>query len=124
MDNAQALQSFWSGFGWTAYDQSTVPSSEQNPAMPRITYEVVTPDPNYPAAASASLWDRSYSWQTISRKAQEIYDYIGRGGCLVPYDDGCLWIKRGTTFSQRMSDVDDAIRRIYLTIEIEHLVGT
>lgn len=123
MDSAQAIQSFWSGFGWAAYDQYTVPSQEQDPEMPRITYEVVTPDPNYPAAMSASLWDKSYSWHDISKKAQEIFDFIGRGGCMVPFDGGCLWIKRGTVFSQRMSDTDDTIRRIYLTIEVEYLVG-
>ena len=119
MDSSQALQSFWSGFGWTAYDSNTVPSEDEHPDMPRITYDVSTAEFLYSIVLSASLWDRSYSWTNISKKADEIYNKIGLGGILVPYDNGKIWIKRGSPFSQRMSDEDDAIRRIYINIEVE-----
>ena len=124
MDSAQALHNFWSGFGWKAYDTSTVPSAELNPEMPRITYDVVMSeflDTVYP---SASLWDRGYSWENITRKAMEIYEYIGLGGRVIKFDGGYIWIRRGSPFSQRMSDEDDSIRRIYLNIEAEYFINT
>lgn len=123
MDSAQALHQFWSGFGWKAYDENTVPSSAFTPEMPRITYEVSTAEFEQPIVLSASLWDRSYSWSAISQKADAIFNYIGLGGKIIPYDNGKIWIKRGTPFSQRMADEDDAIRRIYLNIEVEYFTG-
>lgn len=122
-DSAQALHEFWSGFGWKAYETSTVPSEESNPAMPRITYDVITDEFLSPVSMSASLWARSYSWTEISLKAKEIYEGIGLGGVLIPYDDGQIWIKRGHPFSQRMTDEDDAIRRIYINIEAEYFTS-
>ena len=123
MDSSQALHRFWSGFGWQAYDSSTVPSEKLTPEMPRITYDVAKAEFGSEVRLSASLWDRSYSWEDISLKENEIYEYIGLGGVLVPYDGGRLWIKRGSPFSQRMSDVDDAIRRIYININVEYFTS-
>ena len=121
MNSAEALHQFWSGFTWKAYDQSTVPSEEQNPAMPRITYEVGKAEFDVGIQLTASLWDRSYSWEAISKKADEIFDYIGLGGKVIPYDNGtsAIWIRRGVPFSQRMSDEDDSIRRIYIIVDVE-----
>lgn len=123
MNSAQAIQSFWESFDWAAYDSSTVPSEEMAPEMPRITYDVAKAEFEAPITLSASLWDRGYSWERISRKEEEIFNYIGLGGVLVPYDYGKLWIKRGTPFAQRMADEDDAIRRVYLNIEVEYFTN-
>lgn len=123
MDSAQALHKFWSGFGWKAYDESTVPSQAFDPEMPRITYSVAMAEFENTIVLSASLWARSYSWEDVSLKADEIYDAIGLGGTLLTYDDGKIWVKRGTPFAQRMPDEDDAIRRIYLNIEVEYFTA-
>ena len=125
MSSDQALHQFWSRFGWVAYDASTVPSQELSPGMPRITYEVAKSEFEAPVTLSASLWDESYSWADIGQKADEIYEYIGLGGTFVSYDYGNskLWIKRGPVFAQRMTDENDKIRRIYLTIEVEYLTA-
>lgn len=122
-DAAQALHDFWSGFGWKAYESSTVPSEEKGPEMPRITYDVEMDEFLSTLTVSASLWARSYSWSEISQKAQEIFEYIGLGGVVIPYDNGKIWIKRGHPFSQRMADVDDAVRRIYINIEVEYFTS-
>lgn len=119
MNEAKALHEFWSSFGWKAYDEQTVPSEDQNPEIPRITYEVTTDEFGEVVSLSASLWDRSYSWAAISEKAEEINSYIGRGGIILRFTDGMMWVKRGSPFSQRMSDEDDTIRRIVLNIEVE-----
>lgn len=119
MDSAQAYHSFWSGFGWKAYDMNSVPSSEMNPEMPRITYEFATDEFLNEVSLSASLWDESYSWSEITKKAEEIYNFIGLGGKIISYDNGKIWIKRGSPFSQRMADENDKIRRVYLSIVVE-----
>lgn len=121
MDSQQALHQFWSSFQWKAYDQSTVPSKEMNPEIPRITYEAATSEINYPITITASLWDRSYSWTEISQKADEIYARIGQGGVLLPYDGGAIWLTRASPFSQRLSDEDDAVRRIMINVGAEFL---
>lgn len=122
MDSAQALNNFWSSFGWKAYDSSTVPSQDQNPEIPRITYDIAMSEFDYSVSLSASLWDRGYSWKAITEKAMEIYEYIGLGGRIIDFDGGKLWIRRGQPFSQRLSDEDDSIRRIYLNIEVEYFI--
>ena len=122
-DSAQALHEFWSGFSWKAYDSATVPSKDLSPSMPRITYEVMEDEFEYPVTLNASLWDRSYAWDDISQKAKEIYEHIGLGGVLISYDDGKIWLKRGHPFAQRMGDEDDSIRRILLNIEAEYFTS-
>lgn len=124
MDRYQTLQSFWSSFGLAAYDENTVPDD----AMTRnggkyITYNVVTAYFDEPVPLTASLWFRALSWAGISELAETIGEDIGLGGKIIKYDDGYLWLKRGTPFAQRMSDDDDTIRRIYLNVEAEFLTA-
>lgn len=123
MDSAQALHQFWSSFGWKAYDATTVPSQHFDPEMPRITYEVAMSEFLSEVALTASLWDRSYSWEHITRKAEVIYNYIGLVGKIIEYDDGYLWIKRGSPFSMRLEDEDDAVRRIRINIDVEYFTA-
>ena len=121
MDKFQALHQFWSSFSWKAYDQNTVPSEDLQPEMPRITYEAGTAGFEDIANLTASLWDKSYSWASVSAKAEEIFAYIGLGGAKVNFDGGQIWITRGSPFAQRMSDEDDSIRRIVLQVQVEYL---
>ena len=122
MDKEQALQAFWSRFGWAAFDENTVPDD----AMTRtgghyITYTVAVNEFDVTTALSASLWARSRSWAEITAKSEEIFEHIGYGGRMVPYKGGRIWIRRGSPFAQRMGDTDDSIRRIYINIEAEFL---
>lgn len=118
MDEFQALQSFWSSFGLKAYDENTVPD---NAALPYITYNASKASYDESVLMSASLWYRSTSWADITAKAIEIDQKIGLSGKIVRYGKGFLWITRGTPFSQRMSDEDPTIRRIYLNIMAEYI---
>lgn len=118
MDKIQAIISFWSQFGWPAYDETTVPDSAQ---LPYITYNVSEDDFDHPVAQTISLWDRSTSWMSTESKKKEIKHAIGRGGVMKTYDDGAVWIRRGVPFAQRLSDPDDMIRRIILNIELEFI---
>lgn len=121
-DKEQALHRFWSGFGWAARDENTVPDD----AMTRfgghyITYNVATAALGEPVPLAADLWAKDTSWTAITKKAEEIAQAVGMGGKLVVFDGGYLWVCRGVPFSQRMGDKDDNIRRIRLNIMAEFL---
>ena len=118
MTKEQKLNEFWNSFGWLAFDENTVP--DETP-LPYITYAAVFDSFGAPVVLSASLWHRSRSWTTVTEKAAEIEQSVGYSGMVLPYDGGYLWLKRGHPFSQRMSDEDDGIRRIYINIEAEYL---
>lgn len=120
MTKEQAYHAFLASFGWATYDENTVPDDA---VMPRITYNLADAEFGFPVALSISLWDRSTSWTTITNKDHDIYTAIGRGGTIIKFDDGYIWIKRGQPFSQRMSDEDDSIRRIYIVLEVEFLTA-
>lgn len=122
--NAQAaLNSFWNGFGWTAWEENTVPDNAFSIANQYITYSAGESGFDEPMTLTASLWQRSTSWAGTVEKAEQIMQEIGMRGSFVPFDNGTLWIKRGTPFSQRMSDEDTAVRRIYLNIEVEYITS-
>lgn len=119
MDREQALNAFWNGF-CEAYDENTVP---EDAVLPRITYEVAVDEFNNPVSMTASIWDRSRSWASVTALCHTIEDVLRGGGKIVRYDTGAIWIKAGTPFAQRMSDPDDTIRRIVLNIEAEYIGG-
>lgn len=123
MDSLKAINTFWNTF-LKAYDENTVPESAMVVNGGKyITYNVSTSYFDEPVMLSASLWYKSTSWAEITKKAEEIGETIGIGGMVIPCDDGYIWIKRGVPFSQRMSDEDDTIRRIYINIEVEYLTA-
>ena len=119
MNKEQTLHSFWSGFGIKAYDELSVPDDA---ALPYITYEVRTDSFGNAVALSASLWYRSPSWADITAKEHEVYERIGRGGVIVDYEGGALWIQRGSPWATRREEPsDDGIRRIVLNTSVEYL---
>lgn len=118
MDKIQAYNNFWNSFGLVAYDQSTVPDDA---TLPYITYAIGDDDFDHPMSLSASIWYRSKRWDAITLKEEEVSKRIGRGGVLVAFDGGSIWVKKGTPFAQRVSDQDDSIRRIYMNIEVEFI---
>ena len=119
MDKMQAYHSFWSAFTWKAYDETSVPDSA---VLPYIAYEAITGYFGDSLAVTASLWTRSTSWATITAKEKEIAARIGKGGIMIPYEGGALWIRRGSPWAQRMSDAqDDSVRRIVLNVILEFI---
>ena len=117
MDKAQAINAFWNGFGWPAYDEGTVPDDAP---LPRITYSVVTDSLGYPVMIPASLWDRSPSWERITKKAEEISQAIVEMyPPAIKIDTGRIYLTKGSPFAQRMQDANDMIRRIYLNVDAE-----
>lgn len=126
MDKVQALHSFWSSFGipaideQSAYDESTL--KDLDISFPYITYEVATDSFDYPVAIGADVWYQSTSWAEATAKAQQIENAIGRGGKMIAYDGGAIWITRGSPFSQRLAAENGYdVRRIHININAEFL---
>lgn len=128
MNKWQAIDKFWNSFGIPAYDETSVPEFiikdgkkvENKP--PYITYNCAVGNLGQPVGVNASVWYESNSWQAISLKVDEISEYIGYGGKVIPIEnEQFLWVKKGTPFAQRMSDTNDKIRRVYLLVEIDFL---
>ena len=121
MTKEQALYSFWSSFQLPAYEEPSIFSLNEAPAFPYITYEVQTDNFGSVVSLSASLWYRTASWTAANTKAREISAVIGMGGFCLPLDEGAMWVKRGSPFSQSMGDgSDDMIKRVVLNIEVEY----
>lgn len=119
MDKMQTLHAFWSGFDLPAYDENSVPD---NSKLPYITYEASNDSFGGTLFLTASLWYYSTSWASITQKEQQIADYITRGGRMLAYDDGAMWIQKGSPWAQRMNDESDStIKRIVLNVVIEFL---
>lgn len=123
MDNYQALQTFWEGFGVSAYDEQTVFDNGNQPAYPHITYEAAGGGYMNTATLSASLWDRSTSWAWIKQKTEEIKKSIGYGGVRINTDDGIIWIKlpETVTFSAPFDSGEDTVKRMRMTIEVDFM---
>lgn len=125
MTKAEALHEFWSGFGLKAYDAYSVPTGDNLPDLPYITYNVQTDSLGAILLLNGSLWYGSSSWKDVEAKAQEIAKAIGENGYVIKdVDGGYVWIKKGNPFAQRMSDEGDRmVRRVYLNITVEFLTA-
>ena len=124
MDKAKALHAFWSSFDLLAIDEQSAYDTRMELPDNYITYEVQTANFGNPVALTASLWYAATSWKDISLKAEEIAEYIGWGGKLIPIDGGYIWIKLGQPFAQRLDGEKDTIRRIVLNISVDFLSAT
>lgn len=113
MDKWQALQAFWSRYGLTAYDETSVPDTAQ---MPYITYNAAVDSLDSPVALTGDLWYKSTSWADISRKAEEISRDLQNGGVTIPLNAGFLWIVRGSPFAQRINENTDNLKHIYIVL--------
>ncbi len=122
MDKFQAIQSFWASFTIPAYDENTVPTGDDQPDYPYITYDAVVDSLGHPVAMSASLWYYGTSWAAITAKFAEIQAALGSGK-MIEIDDGGLWIVPGSPFAQRVSDSNDMIRRILINVQAEFITA-
>lgn len=124
MTKAAAIHSFWSSFGLAAFEENSVPSGDDSPDFPYITYELVTDSLGESTAMSASLWYRDTSWVDANAKSDEIERYISYDGVKLLCDGGRIWIQRANPFSQSLGDPDDdMIRRKMINITAMFLIN-
>ena len=121
MTLAAAIYDFLLRYGLPVYEETSVPTGDDAPDYPYMTYSLVTGywgDGDQPL--SVNLWYRTSRNVEPNAKAQQIGDDIGEGGYQIPYDDGVVWIKRGTPFCQNMADESDrSIKRRYINLILE-----
>lgn len=119
MTRAAAVYDFLSGFSIPAYAATSVPDRAE---FPYLTYELALPEWEYGETTMVvNLWYRGESEAPANAKAEEIGEALGLGGVLVGYEDGALWLKKGSPFSQAMGGEDDKVKRRYINIDIESL---
>lgn len=134
MNKQQAYNSFWSGFGVLAFEENSVPDETviqelieggaAESRYPYITYQVLTDDLGHPIYPTASIYDRSTSWQKADTLANTIAARIQQMNT-IKLDDGRMFITRGSPFSQHMDEEGDkAIRRVVLNLAVEFFTET
>lgn len=116
MDKWQAINAFWNSFNVPAYDENTVPDKA---VMPYITYSATVSSFEQPITLIGSIWYRNTSWTDVSKKADEIAEYIGPSYRGIKLDDGYLVLSKAMPFAQRMADDDDSVRRMYIMVDAE-----
>lgn len=129
MNKQQAYSEFWSRFGVLAFEENSVPDDKVIESLikagvakakfPMITYQVLTDDIDHPVFPTASLWDRSSSWERLDLLANDISEYI-QAMDTIKLDNGRMFITKGSPFSQHQLESSDTdIRRIVLNLGIE-----
>lgn len=122
MTKSQALRTFFSSFGMTAYTSTSVPDDV---IFPYLTYDLITGAwGDEQAAITVNLWFYTESEAIPNAKAEEISKKIGLGGITIPCDDGIIWIKRGSPWCQSLTDeTNKTIKRRYINITVEYLTN-
>lgn len=129
MNKQQAYNTFWKQFGVLAFEENSVPDDEAIQALitagvasskyPYITYQVLTGDLDSVLTPSASIYDRSNSFERIDLLANEIAESIAYM-TPIKVDEGRMHITTGSPFSQHMlEDGDHSIKRNVLTLNVE-----
>lgn len=119
MTKDKALYAWFNNF-MPFYPASSVPGDV---VFPYGTYELIT-DSLYggEVGLTVNLWFYTESEADPNDKAQEFAQYIGLGGAVIPCDEGYIWIKRGTPWSQSLTDENDnKIKRRYINVTAEYL---
>lgn len=117
MTKTQALYEFYSSFGMDAYPVDSVPDDT---TFPWLTYETSIGNFGESTSIQLHLYYHTKSEALPNLKVEEIYNIIGMGGVNVPYDEGIIWIKRGTPFANSIPDQNDPMikhRAINLVLE-------
>ena len=125
MTKASALYNFFSSFDIEAYDETLVPTGEEAPKFPYLTYQLITDSFDNEVLMPVSLWYRSEaSLLALNSKTEEISQRIGRGGIFLDCDGGKIWIKRGSPFAQTIGNPNDnTIKRKLINITAEFLTA-
>lgn len=129
MNKQQAFNNFWGSFGVLAFEENAVPdddtiqnlinSGAASSKFPYITYQVIVDDINAPIFPTASIWDRSSSWERADLLSNQISEHIQKMRTL-KLDNGRMFITKGSPFAQHMSDGEESpLKRIVLNLGVE-----
>lgn len=117
MTKNAAIQTFFSGFGLDSFPATSVPTGDDAPAFPYVTYSANTDSDIERTSVTASVWYRSTSWADLNAKIDQISREVGQG-VVVGCDEGAVIIRKGTPWAQPMGDdSDNMIKRKILNFE-------
>ena len=118
---AAAVYQFFSSFGLPAYVNTNVPD---NATFPYLTYTyAVSAWDTIPVSLTVNLWYKTTSEVKPNEKAEEIGKYIDEMSP-ISCDDGYIWFKRGSPWSQSFNDdTVDNIKRRYINVTVEYLTA-
>lgn len=118
MTKSEAVQAFLERCGSPVYAAASVPDHAE---FPYTTYEMQTAafgDGEVPITVNA--WFYTASEDIADAYCEQLSRLIGRGGVMLPCDDGAVWIKRGSPFAQRIKNTgEDMIKRRYINVSAE-----
>lgn len=92
MTKDKAIHAFFSSFGLTAYPANNVPDDT---AFPWLTYEMSVSGFAGASQITVHLYFYTTSEAIPNDKAEEICGALRRGGRIVSYDGGAVWITLG-----------------------------
>lgn len=129
MNKEQAYNAFWSEFGVLAFEENSVPDDEiiqrlidaglAESKYPYIAYQVIVDDLDHPVFPTASIYDRSNSWERSDILANTISRAI-QNSQTIKLDNGRMFITKGSPFAQhQLENGDMNIRRVILNLGIE-----
>lgn len=119
MTKGAALQSFFDSI-MTSYAASSVPDDA---TLPYLTYELITSAWNGgEVGLTVNMWFRTTSEKEPNEAVDKLSKAIGLGGVFLHCDDGVIWLKRGSPWSQSLTDATDkTIKRRYINVTAEYL---
>ena len=123
MTAAAALQNFFDEFMGTtgkAYVDTSIPDDV---AYPYCTYQFRQASfGDSPVSITVYLWFYTESEAIPNQRANDLFDQIGIGGTTIRYDDGIMWLTRGTPWCVPVNDstIKD-VRGRYININVEYL---
>lgn len=118
MTKGAALQQFFGQF-MTAYASNAVPDDA---VLPYLTYDAVMDTWANSVSITVNMWFHTTSEAVPNAKAQELLTALTQGDPTLPCDDGIIWLKPGSPFSQSLADdTDKNIKRRYINVTAEFL---
>ena len=111
---AQALKTFFSGFGIPAYSETSVPDDIQ---LPYITYPIKESEWSQPTSFYIVLWCRTKGYADALAKADQITAAIGEGVSL-DTGSGFVVIRPGNPLTQELKDSENDTKAIYINLQL------
>lgn len=131
MNKQQAYKAFWGSFGVLAFEENSVPddtviqelvnSGAAQSKYPYITYQVIASDLGDAVYPTASIYDRSSSWERADTLSNVISARI-QAMNTIKLDNGRMFITKGSPFAQHMEETDgqdSIIKRVILNLAVE-----
>lgn len=119
MTKGEAIYNFFSGFDVDAYATSSVPDDV---ILPYLTFDFVSDSFGQENSIAVNLWMHTESEAIPNAKAQQIADAIGYGGTILRFDNGAVWVKRGSPWCQSLKDdTAPGVKRRLMNVDLEYL---